>query len=122
MPSIVCSGIWRVFDIPDEPGIGLYEPTVNALYQKFGWWWVVYYQLAFRNVGHGLLYLFAERDGSHDLALRKDILKPSPIGSGGYGLRPYEDWRAYPDGGDHPDSQPRLYYYVPALNETMDWK
>ena len=119
--SIDCRGIWKWFDIPDEPGIGLYEPTVAAIYNKFGWWVTVYYQLAFRNVGHGFLYQFAQRDGSPSIALRKDLLLKSPIGSGGYGLRPYEDWRSYTEGGMRDPSLPRAYYYVPALNETMDW-
>lgn len=113
--SIRCSALWRIYDIPDEPSIGQYEPTVFWIYEKFGWYAAVYYQLAFRNVGHGWLHLFAQRkadngDTPQDNRLRKKF-------GLSYGLRPYVDWRA---GGDAmATSRDPIalagYYFVPTI-------
>ena len=40
--SIVCRGPFVLFDLPDEPGITLYEPTVAKIYRRLGWYGGVY--------------------------------------------------------------------------------
>ena len=111
--QIVCKGIFKIFDIPDEPGITLYEPTVSKIYRKYGWYWCVYYNLAFRNVGHGWFYLFKQDLGT---------IKPTPESllktfcGISYGLKPYEDWRSYTI-NDLEDGILR-FYGIPALGKS----
>lgn len=89
--SIETSGFWNIYNLPDETGIGLYEKTVSKIFNKYGWKWTVYYQLAFRNVAQGFAY---------NWAVRYEGNVPAPqrtwrIAGIGYGWKQYEDWQAY---------------------------
>ncbi len=44
-------------ETPDEllPG-GMYEPTVEKIYKKLGWFLCSWYWIGFRNIGHGITW------------------------------------------------------------------
>lgn len=54
------------FNSPDEDGWPMYEPTVENLYNKYGWRFTMWYNLGTRNVGQGWLWKFGkEVSGSY---------------------------------------------------------
>lgn len=120
VPTIVTEGLWKIFGLPDEPGIGLYEKTVSKIYNAKGWWWTVYYQLAFRNVGHGWLGMFKQ---SRLAGAECEPPVYKKLGPFYYGLKRYEDWNRYDASWtlqenmtygmyNFPDKT-TAYYYVP---------
>ena len=110
--AIETSSLFKIFDLPDEPGITLYEPTVAKIYRRFGWYGAVYYNLAFRNVGHGWFSMFRQELG--EVQPNPDDLLVSTLGIL-HGLKPYEDWRSY-NGVQNPN--PRKFYGIPALGKS----
>lgn len=119
--SIICNNLWVIFDLPDEPSIGQYEPTVYAIYKRFGWAVAVWYQMSFRNVGLGFLFLFAQWSGTFAQVSKIEITRVGPFGIT-YGLRPYFDWRSDPGFVYSTDPlKEAMYIYVPAFNESMEW-
>lgn len=110
VPQMVCVGFWRLYDMPDEPGIGLYEPTVSAIYNRFGWWVTVYYQLAFRNVAQGLGYAYRAQGVANDVPAPQRTWTKFGIR---YGYKQYADWRSMSNDEVLAGQQPKSYYYVP---------
>lgn len=53
-------------ETPDEhlPG-GLYEPTVQKIYDRCGWWICSWYWLGLRNVGHGMWWRYGKEVSKH---------------------------------------------------------
>lgn len=96
--SIKAAGFWANFDIPDEPGITLYEATVAKIYRKLGWWGAVYYNLAFRNVAQGWLYKFVVKFPPHTEPPAPEFLHSKFLGIS-FGTKVYRDWRSYPELG-----------------------
>jgi hypothetical protein len=94
VPQIRCAGLWKLYDIPDEPGIGLYEPTVSAIYFRYGWTVTVMYQLGFRNMAQGIPYIW-HQDSNIDTPAS---LRTWTFFGMQYGYKQYEDWRSYTDG------------------------
>lgn len=124
-PQIRARWLWRIYDLPDEPSVGQYEPTVKRIWETFGWYGVVYYQLAFRNVGHGWPYLFRRhsdvytREGGHPLPGSNTTIKKCGLN---FGFRPYADWRAQEDATFSSDPESMLtWYYVPGVWRRIDW-
>lgn len=83
---------WSWYDTPDEPEfIGLYEPTVQRIYDKYGWFISAWYWFGIRNRGHGFDSLFSKEapsywpeTGSHtrdEFFFIHKISKPYSIGS-----------------------------------------
>lgn len=93
VPTIIAEGFFSIFGLPDDPGIGLYEKTVSKIYNAKGWWWAVFYQLAFRNVAHGWLHKFAQFRLESDGPVTETITVR--VGPFYYGLKRYEDWSRY---------------------------
>ena len=127
-PRIECYGFWRVFDIPDEPSLGQYEPTVDKIYRRLGWVPTVIYQLCMRNVGHGWPYRHAWRP--IDPPMTEDgYVKIIPVALTVrkffglyYGWRPYADWRNHPLAITRAEPEKFLsYYYVPGVWRKVDW-
>lgn len=115
--SIECRGPFKVFDVPDEPGIGLYECTVASIYRKFGWYGAVWYQLALRNVGHGWLAMFSTAL-PYDRPLA--TLETTTLGIW-YGLKRYENWREYSDSIQPIKPSDRKYYGIPSVGFSPEY-
>lgn len=109
VPTIVCRGFWKLYDMPDEPGIGLYEKTVSSIYRKYGWWVTVFYQLAFRNIAQGLGYAFR---APVDVYMTPPQYVWTKFGIR-YGYKRYADWRAMTDTEILQGEAPSKFYYVP---------
>ena len=125
LPRIECRGPWRIFDLPDEPSIGQYEPTVWRVYNRFGWYVTVWYQLAFRNVGHGWPYLWSQWTPWWTLQAGHPLPPSETLGRWlglYYGWRPYAAWRESPTALGHYDPLSQLsWYYVPWIGVSPDW-
>jgi hypothetical protein len=112
--SIECRWPFHVFDLPDEPSIGQYEPSVHDIYKRYGWHVAVWYQLAFRNVGHGWPYRWAVVGDDESLYR---------LGPLYYGRRTYRNWRAKElIGGQDWYNHPLAYYSVPGVWLDIDWR
>ncbi len=54
------------YDTPDEDElIGMYEETVKAIHDKYGWFAAAYYWFGLRNLGHGFVSMFSRRARWH---------------------------------------------------------
>lgn len=95
---------WSIYQLVDDPGIGLYEATVAKIYHKFGWAATVYYQLALRNVAQGWPAKFAVKYVVPVSA--KDRTWKTIFGIR-YGWKQYRDWVAERETGV------ARYYSVP---------
>jgi hypothetical protein len=112
VPTIVALGVFKLWDIPDEPGVGLYERTLSKMYRSDAdWFKTVLYQLGLRNMAQGVPYLWAVH--GDDIPANRRFGKFLGIT---YGWRKYEDWRSYTD-LEVRDANPsgRRYYYVPDI-------
>jgi len=57
---------WSWYDTPDEAEfIGLYEPTVQRIYNKYGWFISAWYWFGLRNRAHGFDSLFSKEAPSY---------------------------------------------------------
>jgi hypothetical protein len=127
IPSIVATGMFGIFDLPDEPSIGQYEPTVHRIYRRFGWHIAVWYQMALRNVGHGWPYRWVQWNSAWTLANGHPLPPFVTVFKLGflpvcYGLRPYAAWRQHPDAISACNPMQRLsWYYVPWVGIRPDW-
>lgn len=110
--SIIATGFWANFDIPDETGITLYEATVAKIYRKLGWYGAVYYNLAFRNVGQGWLHNFVVKFPAHTEPPSEAELHSTVAGIK-FGTKVYRDWRSYPELGAFNGAH--SWYGVPDL-------
>lgn len=87
---IESTGWFSIYSMPDEPGLGLYEKTVSGIYDSWGWYVTVYYQLALRNIAQGWSYQWAVH-GPYVPAPERTWT----IFGLRYGYKQYEDWKGY---------------------------
>jgi len=90
-------------ELQDDWNFPSYEPAILKLYNKFGWWVTTYINLAFRNVGMGLVWQLAIPVSDYWYALSDEEKQSKGLFDNDYNLSrvilkigyvTYRDWRS----------------------------
>lgn len=90
-------------ELQDDWNFPSYEPAMLSLYNKFGWWVATYINLAFRNVGSGLMWQLATPVSNYWVLMSDEEKKAKGLFDNHYilgrvvlivGHVTYRDWRS----------------------------